>query len=56
MLNDYNAVLKAQDKPLRKQELEIVLTRSDHPLNALRIVYKSVIVRPHIQVKIQGLS
>jgi hypothetical protein len=55
MLDNNNAVFKAKNEPFRKEEFQIVLGSPYHFLNPLRVVYKTIIIRPHVQVKVQAL-
>ena len=53
--DDNDTGIKDDDKALGKEQLQIVRCRADIVRDALRIVDKPVVIRAHIQVKIQRL-
>nr|DAI19648.1 MAG TPA: hypothetical protein [Caudoviricetes sp.] len=53
--DDNDAGIKDDDKALCKEQLQIVRGRADIVRDALRVVDEPVVIRAHIQVKIQRL-
>jgi hypothetical protein len=56
MLYDYHTAIEADYKPLYNQQFQVILRCTDCTLDALWVVYKTVIISSHVQVKVQSLA